>query len=112
MNHQMVKIPEPKLIEISKVKIHPNNVKEHPDKQIKNLVKLIEWVGFKDPIVIDKDFTCRAGHGRLLAAERLGMTEVPYVMLDGLTKKQMDLFIFMDNQINESPGLNKMYNCY
>ena len=95
------------MIEISKVKLHPNNVKEHPDKQIRNLMQLIEWVGFKDPIVLDKDNTCRAGHGRLLAAERLGMTEVPYVLLDGLTKKQMDLFIFMDNQINESPWIKE-----
>ena len=101
----MVKIPAPRLIEISKLKVHPNNVKEHPEKQIKNLVQLIKWVGFKDPIVIDKDNNVKAGHGRLLAAQRLGMTEVPIVLLEGLTKKQMDLFIYMDNQINESPWI-------
>ena len=103
----MVKIATAQLIEISKVKLHPNNVKEHPEKQIKNLMQLIEWVGFKDPIVLDKDYLCRAGHGRLIAAERLGMTEVPFVTLEGLTKKQMDLFIYMDNQINESPWIKE-----
>ena len=103
----MVEIPTPKMIPLSECKVHPNNVKEHPDKQIKNLMKLIEWVGFKDPIVLDGDNTVRAGHGRLLAAEQLGMKEVPYVRLEGLTKKQMDLFIYMDNQINESPWIKE-----
>jgi len=101
----VVKIAAPRLIEVTKVKVHPNNVKEHPEKQIKNLMQLIKWVGFKDPIVLDKDNNCKAGHGRLLAAERLGMEQVPFVLLDGLTKKQMDLFIYMDNQINESPWI-------
>ncbi len=103
----MVKIPVAGRIELSKCKVHPNNVKEHPEKQIKNLMQLIEWVGFKDPIVLDKDNNVKAGHGRIIAAERLGMTEVPFVTLEGLTKKQMDLFIYMDNQINESPWIKE-----
>ena len=103
----MVKIPVAKMIKLSECKVHPTNVKEHPEKQIKNLMQLIEWVGFKDPIVLDKTNTVRAGHGRLIAAERLGMKEIPYVLLEGLTKAQMDLFIFMDNQINESPWIKE-----
>jgi DNA modification methylase len=103
----VVKIAAPRLIEVTKVKVHPNNVKEHPEKQINNLIQLIKWVGFKDPIVLDKDFNCKAGHGRLLAAQKLGMKEIPYVSLEGLTKKQMDLFIYMDNQINESPWIKE-----
>ena len=103
----MVKIAAPRLIEVTKVKVHPNNVKEHPEKQINNLIQLIKWVGFKDPIVLDKDFNCKAGHGRLIAAQKLGMKEVPYVLLEGLTKEQMDLFIYMDNQINESPWIKE-----
>lgn len=93
------------MIEVTKVKTHPNNVKEHPEKQIKNLMQLIKWVGFADPIVLDKQNQLKAGHGRLIAAKKLGMTQVPYVLLEGLTKKQMDLFIYMDNQINESPWI-------
>jgi len=93
------------MIEVTKLKTHPNNVKEHPEKQIKNLMQLMKWVGFKDPIVIDKENNLKAGHGRIIAAERLGMKKVPFVRLEGLTKKQMDLFIYMDNQINESPWI-------
>lgn len=102
-----IKIPVTKMMNISDIKIHPNNVKEHPEHQIDNLVQLIQWIGFKDPIVLDKDNTVRAGHGRLLAAQKLGMTEVPYVLLEGLTAKQMDLFIYMDNNINESPWIKE-----
>jgi hypothetical protein len=103
----VVKIPAHRLIEISKIRVHPNNIKEHPEKQIKNLVQLIKWVGFKDPIVIDKTGEIKAGHGRLIAAKRLGMEKVPFVELEGLTKKQMDLFMYMDNQINESPWIKE-----
>ena len=87
----MVKIPKPQMIETSKVKVHPNNVKEHPASQIKNLIQLIKWVGFKDPIVLDKTNTVRAGHGRLIAAKKLKMKKVPFVRLEGLTKSQMVL---------------------
>jgi len=93
------------LIEISKLKLHPNNIKSHSEDQINNLCKLMKIVGFKDPIVIDKKFEVKAGHGRLLAAQQLGMYKVPYILLEGLTKKQMDLFMYMDNYINESPWI-------
>lgn len=102
----MINIPTPQLIDIKKIKLHPTNVKEHPESQINNLMQLIKWVGFKDPIVIDKDGELKAGHARLIAAERLGMTQVPWVPLEGLTKQQMDLFVYMDNKINESPWIN------
>ena len=94
------------LIEISRLKRHPNNIKKHPEEQIKNLMELMKIVGFKDPIVIDKKEEVKAGHGRLDAAELLGMTRVPYVPLEGLTKKQMDLFMYMDNYVNESPWID------
>ncbi len=93
------------LVEISKLKLHPNNIKSHPEEQINNITKLMKIVGFKDPIVIDKKLQVKAGHGRLLAAQQLGMIKVPYIPLEGLTKKQMDLFMYMDNYVNESPWI-------
>jgi len=94
------------LIEITKLKRHPHNIKKHPEEQIKNLMELMRIVGFKDPVVIDKKCEIKAGHGRLEAAINLGMTRVPYIPLEGLTKKQMDLFMYMDNQVNESPWID------
>lgn len=100
-----VKIPKPTLIDITKLVRHPNNLKKHTESQITTLTKLIEMVGFKDPIVIDKKFNVKAGHGRLEAAEKLEMTEVPCIFIEGLTQKQMDLFMWLDNHVNESPWI-------
>jgi len=94
------------LIEITKLKRHPHNIKKHPEEQIKNLMELMKIIGFKDPIVIDKKCEIKAGHGRLEAAINLGMKQVPYIPLEGLTKKQMDLFMYMDNYVNESPWID------
>ncbi len=98
-------IPTPKLIDVNKIKKHPNNIKEHPAEQINNLMKLMKIVGFKDPIVLDKEYEIKAGHGRLEAAINLGMKKVPWIPLEGLTKKQMALFMYMDNHVNESPWI-------
>jgi len=98
-----IKIPTPVLLKIGELVKHELNVKEHPEEQINNLMKLIQLVGFKDPIVIDKDNTIWAGHGRLEAAYRLDMDLVPCIYLEDLSESQKKLFMYMDNQINESP---------
>jgi hypothetical protein len=66
-------------------------------------MKLIQLVGFKDPIVLDKDNVIWAGHGRLEAAKRLDMKEVKCMHLEDLTETQKKIFMLMDNKINESP---------
>jgi len=93
------------LIEITKLKKNSLNVKEHPAEQIHDLAELIKLIGFKDPIVIDKsqDNLIFAGHGRLDAAELLGMPAVPWYPLKGLSEDQKKLFLIMDNRVNESP---------
>ena len=83
------------------------NVKRHDKSQINDLCKLIEMVGFKDPVIIDKKKIVFAGHGRLDAAEQLGMNRVPFYHLDGLTDDQKKMFILMDNRINESPWISE-----
>jgi len=98
-----IKIPTPILLKIGELVKHELNVKEHPVQQINNLMKLIQMVGFKDPIVIDKDNIIWAGHGRLEAAYRLDMELVPCIYLEDLSESQKKLFMYMDNQINESP---------
>lgn len=98
-----IKIPIPILMDIVELKKHELNVKEHPESQINNLMNLIKMVGFKDPIVIDRDNIIWAGHGRLEAAFRLAMAQVPIIYLEDLSESQKKLFMYMDNQINESP---------
>lgn len=98
-----IKIPIPIMMDIVELKKHKLNVKEHPETQINNLMNLIKMVGFKDPIVIDRDNIIWAGHGRLEAAFRLAMPQVPIIYLEDLSESQKKLFMYMDNQINESP---------
>ena len=52
---QQIRIPKPKLIEVSQLRRNPKNIKQHPEAQIHDIVELIKMVGFKDPIVIDAE---------------------------------------------------------
>lgn len=102
-----IKIPKIFLVDVTKLIRHPNNLKKHTESQILTLTKLMQMVGFKDPIVIDKKFNVKAGHGRLDAAEKLGMKQVPCIYIEGLTQKQMDQFMYLDNHVNESPWIQE-----
>ncbi len=97
-----IRLPKSRLIEVSKLRRNKSNVKLHPKGQVEGLAKLIEMVGFKDPIVIDKKLVVWAGHGRIDAAEHLGMKQVPCIDIDQLTISQKKAFMLMDNKINES----------
>ncbi|MCH7680302.1 ParB N-terminal domain-containing protein [candidate division KSB1 bacterium] len=100
----MEKIDGLNYIGIEAIKPYPNNTKKHSDKQIKSLIKLIELVGFNVPIVLDKDNVIISGHGRLMAASKLGMKDIPYVKKDKLTKGEVRIYRIGDNTIAESEG--------
>lgn len=91
------------MVEVSKLKSNPTNVKHHPEDQVHDLMELIKLVGFKDPVVIDKQDVIWAGHGRLEAAIKLEMTSVPCIYLENLNEHQKKMFMLMDNKVNESP---------
>src|SRR5262245_40592988 len=65
---------------VGDLKEFPGNPRQHPESQIASLMKSIQRV-WTNPILIDETATILAGHGRREAAKRLGMTEVPTVML-------------------------------
>ena len=75
-----IKSLEIKIVPISELKIHPKNSKKHPESQIKHLCKMIRATGFRVPIIAHIETkVIGAGHCRLEAAKRLGMTEVPVI---------------------------------
>ena len=78
-----------------------NNANIHSDKQITMLASSIREFGFLNPILIDKDKNVLAGHGRILAAKKLGLTEVPCVYVEGLTEAQRKAYILADNRLAE-----------
>jgi DNA modification methylase len=89
---------------ISELSENARNPRTHSEKQIKKLVKSISEFGLNVPIVIDKDDTIISGNAVFKAAKRLGLAEVPTVMIDHLTKAQKKAFIIAVNKIAEDAG--------
>jgi DNA modification methylase len=75
------------------------NARTHPDGQIAQIAGSIAEFGFNVPCLVDERGVLIAGHGRLLAARRLGLTDVPVIRLDHLTDAQARAFRIADNQI-------------
>jgi ParB-like chromosome segregation protein Spo0J len=78
---------------------YEKNARTHPQKQIDLLAKNIEKFGFTTPVLIDKNNTVIAGHGRLLAMKQLNRDEVPCVLIDYLNDKEIKALRLADNQI-------------
>jgi DNA modification methylase len=81
-----------------------NNSRTHSEEQITQLISSIKEFGFTNPILIDKENSIIAGHGRLQAVKRLGHEEVPCIIISGLTKTQIKALIIADNQLALNAG--------
>jgi hypothetical protein len=75
-----------------------NNVK-HPESQVDRIANSIKEFGFNVPIVVNGDNIVIAGHGRLLAAKKLGLDEVPVVRVENLTPAQEKAYRILDNKL-------------
>lgn len=74
----------------------------HSPRQIRQIANSILTLGFVVPVLIDKDGTILAGHGRVLAAQMLGWREVPIILLDHMTEAQAAAFTIADNRLTEN----------
>lgn len=90
--------------QIAKLIPYAQNARTHSDEQIAQIAASIAEFGFVNPVLIGGDYVIIAGHGRLLAAQRLGMTEVPVIVLDHLTEAQRRALVLADNRIAENAG--------
>ena len=84
---------------------YEHNAKEHDETQVKNLATSIEKYGWQNPILINKDNVIIAGHGRVLGAKELGLTEAPCIYADDLTEEQVREYRILDNKLSESEYL-------
>jgi DNA modification methylase len=80
------------------------NSRTHSDAQVAQIAASIREFGWTNPILIDGDNTIIAGHGRLLAARKLGLEEVPAIIIDHLTKAQQRALVIADNQLALNAG--------
>lgn len=78
---------------------YANNARTHSDAQVTQIASSIKEFGFNNPVLITADDSIIAGHGRVMAAKKLGMDEVPCIVLDHLTPSQRKAYILADNRI-------------
>jgi len=81
---------------------YSQNPKEHPSSQIDKIASSIKKFGFKVPMLITEDHEIIAGHGRLQACRKLGLEEVPAIIVDDLTEAEIKAFRLADNRTTES----------
>jgi 16S rRNA G966 N2-methylase RsmD len=84
---------------IEKLIPYARNPRTHSDAQVAQIAASIAEFGFNNPILVDTKAGIIAGHGRLLAARKLQLKEVPVIVLDHLTETQKRAYILADNQL-------------
>ena len=83
---------------------YENNARTHSDLQIDKICDSIKEFGFVNPVLITKDNMIVAGHGRIMAAKRLGIENVPCLRVENLTETQIKAYILADNKLSEFAG--------
>ena len=76
-----------------------NNSRTHSNEQVMQVASSIKEFGFTNPILIDDDGGIIAGHGRLMAAKKLGLVEVPCIRLGHLSEAQRKAYVIADNKL-------------
>lgn len=83
---------------------YANNSRTHSEEQVNQVASSIKEFGFTNPVLIDEDGGIIAGHGRIMAANKLGLNEVPCIVLKGLTEAQKKAYVIADNQLALNSG--------
>lgn len=98
ISRQVIMVQTDSLIE------HEGNARTHSTAQIGKLAASIREFGFTNPILTDGKLGVLAGHGRLMAAQQLGMKSVPTLALNHLTSKQRRAYVLADNKLALDAG--------
>jgi DNA modification methylase len=83
---------------------YARNSRTHSDEQVAQIAASMKEWGFTNPILIDETGMIIAGHGRVLAAQKLGLVEVPCMVADGWTEAQKKAYIIADNKLALNAG--------
>lgn len=83
---------------------YARNSRTHSDAQVAQIAASIKEFGFTNPVLIDAENSIIAGHGRVLAARKLGMTSVPCIELGYLTETQRKAYVIADNKLALNAG--------
>lgn len=92
-----------KEVAVDKLIPYANNSRTHSDQQIAQIAASIKEFGFRNPLLVD-GLGVIAGHGRLLAAQKLGLDKVPTIDCSDMTKSQKKAYIIADNKLALNAG--------
>lgn len=83
---------------------YDRNSRTHSDAQVAQIAASIKEFGWTNPVLIDAEGGIIAGHGRIMAGRKLGITEAPCIVLDGLTEAQRRAYVIADNKLALNAG--------
>jgi len=93
-----------KTVPVEKLIPYVRNSRTHSDGQVAQIAASIKEFGWTNPILVDGESGVIAGHGRLLAARKLGQKEVPVIELAHMTESQKRAYVIADNQLAMNAG--------
>ena len=88
-----------KLVEIKKLIPYARNSRTHSEEQVSQIAASIQEWGFTVPILIDEENTLIAGHGRLLAAQKLELEKIPVMIAKNWSDAQKRAYVIADNKL-------------
>lgn len=89
---------------IDKLVPYARNSRTHSEEQVAQIAASMREWGWTNPVLVDEDGGIIAGHGRLLAARKLGLEEVPVMVANGWSEAQKRAYIIADNKLAENAG--------
>jgi hypothetical protein len=95
------------MIDLSALRPYAKNARRHSRAQIKQIAKSIEAFGFTNPILVSDDLEILAGHGRVAAAQLIGMKQAPIVRLSNLSQAERKAYVLADNKLALNAGWDR-----
>lgn len=92
------------IVAIEKLKPYENNARTHSEEQIDKIIRSIEEFGFINPVLVDSDYGIIAGHGRVIAAQKMGFKDLPCLFIEDLSEVQKRAYILADNKLALDAG--------
>ena len=92
------------LLLVSSLIPYARNSRTHSDEQVTQIAASIREFGFTNPVLIDSNGTIIAGHGRVMAAKKVGLAEVPCLRLEHLSPSQIRAYVIADNKLALNAG--------
>ena len=97
------------VLPIRELNPNPRNPRSHSPKQIRQIAESIKTFRFNVPVLIDRNKNVIGGHGRIMACQLLGLSEVPTICLEHLTDAQARAFMIADNRLTENSTWNEQF---